>query len=161
MAASAAHKRATNPETGDLNQGAGNFKAERAATVRLRLGPSDAGYARGLVPGARVMALFGDLETEIAINEGGDEGLLVRYDIVEFLEPLFVGDFVEGRALVSAKGNTSRKVDLELRKVIAGAADGSAEPLASPVLVATARATIVVGTRARVASASRRGEAAP
>lgn len=128
-----------------------------AATLRLRFAPSDARYGNGLIAGAKVMEIFGDLETEIAIREGGDEGLCVAYDLVEFLEPLFVGDFVEGRAEVLSSGNTSRKLGLELHRVIAGSPDGTGTPLDPPVLAARATATIVVGTRERVEAAAHEG----
>src|SRR5215208_3470169 len=84
------------------------------ATLRVRLGPADARYADGLVPGSKAMELFGDLETEVALREGGDEGLCVAYDMVEFLEPLHVGDYVEANARVVSRGNSSRRLQLEL-----------------------------------------------
>src|SRR3954453_17351097 len=87
------------------------------ATLRLRLGPADARYADGLVPGSKAMELFGDLETEIALKEGGDEGRWVAYDMVEFLAPLHVGDYVEASARVVSRGNSSRRLELELYKV--------------------------------------------
>src|ERR687889_1173893 len=90
------------------------FDGPADATLRLRLGPRDARYADGLVPGAKAMELFGDLETEIALKEGGDEGLCVAYDMVEFLAPLHVGDYVEARARVVSRGSTSRRLYLEL-----------------------------------------------
>ena len=80
--------------------------------MRLRLGPNDARYAGGLVAGAKAMEIFGDLETEIALREGGDEGLCAAYDMVEFLAPLRVGDFIEATARVVERGNTSRKIAL-------------------------------------------------
>src|SRR6058998_3830279 len=89
------------------------------ANLRLRLGPSDARYAEGLVPGSKAMELFGDLETEIALKERGDEGLCVAYDMVEFLAPLRVGDFVEARAWVVKRGSSSRRLYAEILKVIA------------------------------------------
>src|SRR3954451_18736656 len=88
------------------------------ATLRLRLAPRDALYAGGLVPGAKAMELFGDLETEIALSEGGDEGLCVAYDMFEFLAPLHVGDYVEASGWVMSRGNSSRKLRLELLKVL-------------------------------------------
>jgi hypothetical protein len=103
------------------------------------------------------MEIFGDLETEIAIREGGDEGLCVAYEYVEFLVPLFVGDFVEGRASGGSIGRTSRRIDLELHRVIAGSPDGAGVPLDPPVLAARARAAIVVGTRERVEAAASEG----
>ena len=59
---------------------------ETTASLRLRLAPGDARYAGGLVPGSKTMELFADLETEIALREGGDEGLCVAYDMVKVLE---------------------------------------------------------------------------
>jgi acyl-CoA hydrolase len=121
------------------------------ATLRLRLGPQDGLYAEGLVPGAKAMALFGDLETEIALREGGDEGLCAAYDMVEFLAPLHVGDFVEARAEVVERGKTSRKIKAELYKVLGTDERGLAVLYDEPVLAARASATIVVGRTASAA----------
>src|SRR3954465_3483202 len=88
-----------------------------AATPRLRLAPRDALYAGGLVPGAKAMELFGDLETEIALSEGGDEGLCVAYDMVEFLAAPRVGDYGEASGWVVSRGSSSRRLYLELFKV--------------------------------------------
>src|SRR5437763_743169 len=89
------------------------------STLRVRLGPGDARYAEGLVPGSKAMELFGDLETEIALREGGDEGLCVAYDMVEFLAPLRVGDFVEASAWVVERGSSSRRLYAEISRVLA------------------------------------------
>src|SRR3954447_9445099 len=118
---------------------------EPDSRIRLRLGPGDARYAGGLVAGAKAMEIFGDLETEIAIREGGDEGLCAGYDMVEFLAPLRVGDFIEATARVVERGNTSRKIALELHKVASVGADGCGSHHEPPVLVARASVTIVVG----------------
>jgi acyl-CoA hydrolase len=118
---------------------------ETAASLRVRLAPADARYAGGLVAGSKAMELFADLETEIALREGGDEGLCRAYDMVEFLAPLRVGDFVEATARVVGRGRTSRKIYAELHKVLSVDAEGRNVPLAEPVLAARASATIVVG----------------
>src|SRR5436305_7646361 len=115
------------------------------ATLRLRLGPGDARYAEGLVPGSKAMELFGDLETEIALREGGDEGLCVAYDMVEFLAPLRVGDYVEAAAWVVSRGASSRRLYLELFKVRAVDEHGRDASPEGPVLAARASVTIVVG----------------
>ena len=94
---------------------------EPDARIRLRFGPTDARYAGGLVAGARAMEIFGDLETEIALREGGDEGLCAGYDMVEFLAPLHVGDFIDATARVVERGHTSRKIALELHNEADGA----------------------------------------
>src|SRR3954466_8553517 len=119
------------------------------ATLRVRLGPGDARYAGGLVPGSKAMELFGDLETEIALREGGDEGLCVAYDMVEFLAPLHVGDYVEASARVVSRGRTSRRLYLELQRVRAVDERGLDIAPEAPELVARASVTIVVGRTPR------------
>jgi acyl dehydratase len=119
------------------------------ATLRLRLSPADGRYADGLVPGSKAMELFGDLETEIALLEGGDEGLCAGYDMVEFLAPLHVGDYVEGRARVVSRGRTSRRLYAELLRVRAVDGHGIDASPEEPELVARASVTIVVGRTPR------------
>ena len=119
------------------------------ASLRLRLAPSDARYAGGLVSGSKTMELFADLETEIALREGGDEGLCVAYDAVEFLHPLRVGDYVEARARVVSRGRRSRRLLAEVHKVIGVDDAGCDASPAVPILAARASATIVVGTAGR------------
>ena len=99
-------------------------RGEDDAVIRLRLAPADARYARGLAAGSKAMEIFADLETEIALREGGDEGLCVGYDMVEFLAPLRSGDFVEGRARVVERGRTSRRITAEIYKVLEVDDDG-------------------------------------
>lgn len=117
------------------------------ATLRLRLGPTDVRYGTTLVAGATAMALFGDLETEIALRVYGDEGLCVAYHSVEFLAPLRTGDFVEGRAWIVGRGRTSRRIRAEIHRVISAGPDGIGEALEPPVLAARAECTIVSGRR--------------
>ena len=64
-------------------------------TLRLRMSAHDAHYAGELVDGARMLALFGDLATELLIRLDGDEGLFRAYESVEFLAPVFAGDYIE------------------------------------------------------------------
>lgn len=115
------------------------------AMIRLRLAPSDARYAGGLVPGSKAMEIFADLETELALREGGDEGLCVAYDSVQFLAPLRVGDFVEGVARVTRRGNTSRYIEAHIYKVVSVDDNGVRVEQNEPVLAVTATVTIVVG----------------
>ncbi len=61
--------------------------------IRVRLSASDAHYGGQLIDGAHMLSLFGDVATELAILCDGDEGLLVGYEKIEFLAPLFPGDF--------------------------------------------------------------------
>jgi 3-keto-5-aminohexanoate cleavage enzyme/3-aminobutyryl-CoA ammonia-lyase len=118
---------------------------EPVARIRLRLAPADARYAGGLVPGSKTMEVFADLETEIALREGGDEGLCVAYDMVEFLAPLRVGDFIDATARVVRRGRTSRRIYAELFKVAGVDDNGRGRHHDPPILAARASATIVVG----------------
>jgi 3-aminobutyryl-CoA ammonia-lyase len=115
------------------------------ARIRLRLAPSDARYAGDLVPGSKAMEIFADLETELALREGGDEGLCAAYESVEFTAPLRAGDYVEGIARVVERGRRSRKIEAQIHRVL-GVDERGALVDTEPVLAATAVATIVVGT---------------
>ncbi len=115
--------------------------------LRVRMGAHDAHYGGNLVDGARILALFGDLATELLVRHDGDEGLFAAYDSVEFLAPVYAGDYIEADAHFTRVGNRSRAIAFEARKPIAARPDrgaGAAEVLDPPVLVARARGTCVV-----------------
>ena len=115
-------------------------------TLRLRLSAQDAHYGGGLVDGARVLGLFGDVATELLIRQDGDEGLFRAYESVEFLAPLHAGDFVEVEGEIVSLGKTSRKMRFEARKYISprpDLEDSAAELLAAPVVVCRAVGTCV------------------
>jgi len=115
--------------------------------LRVRLSAHDAHYGGGLVDGARVLGLFGDVATELLVRLDGDEGLFRAYESVEFLEPLHAGDFVEVEGEIVAVGKTSRKMRFEARKVIsprADLSDSAAAVLDPPVIVCRAVGTCVV-----------------
>ena len=78
----------------------------------------DVHYAGNLVDGARILNIFGDLATELTILYDGDEGLLRAYDNVEFLAPVYGGDFIEATGKIIEVGKTSRKITFEAYKVI-------------------------------------------
>ncbi|HOI10698.1 MAG TPA: hotdog domain-containing protein, partial [Myxococcota bacterium] len=78
--------------------------------IRLRLGAHEAHYGGDLVDGARMLGLFGDVATELLIRLDGDEGLFRAYDAVEFLAPVYAGDYVEARGRIVHVGRTSRKM---------------------------------------------------
>ena len=92
-------------------------------TLRVRMGAHDAHYAGELVDGARVLALFGDVATELLIRLDGDEGLFRAYEAIEFLAPVRAGDYIEATGVVTKVGNTSRAMAFEARKVIANVRD--------------------------------------
>ncbi|HET7379156.1 MAG TPA: hypothetical protein VFJ24_03850, partial [Gaiellales bacterium] len=80
--------------------------------LRVRLSAADAHYGGNLVDGAHGLELFGDIVTELAVRTDGDEGLFAGYEKVEFLAPLYGGDFVRATGTIVRMGNTSRTVDL-------------------------------------------------
>lgn len=115
--------------------------------IRLRLGLEQAHYAGGLVDGAHMLKLFGDVATELLIHLDGDEGLFRAYDNVEFLAPVLAGDYIEAVGKIVEVGNTSRKMVFEARKVIT-LANNPAQPsqaivLEPPVVVCRASGTCV------------------
>jgi len=122
------------------------------ATIRVRMGTNDAHYAGNLVDGARILALFGDVATELCIRSDGDEGLFRAYETVEFLRPVVAGDFIEAEGEVVGWGRTSLRMKFVARKVIAPAAEGSASAadwLGEPQVVARAVGTCVVPSLSR------------
>ena len=117
------------------------------AVIRLRMSSHDAHYGGNLVDGARMLGLFGDVATELCIRLDGDEGLFRAYDSVEFLAPVYAGDFIEAEGEIIQTGNTSRKMRFEARKVIRprpDVNDSAAELLPEPVVVCRASGTCVV-----------------
>ena len=116
--------------------------------IRLRISAHDAHYAGGLVDGAKMLNLFGDVATELLIKYDGDEGLFVAYDKVEFVAPVFAGDYIEAVGRIVFTGKTSRRMEFEARKVISAASiadqPSAADVLAEPVVVCRASGTCVV-----------------
>jgi 3-aminobutyryl-CoA ammonia-lyase len=118
--------------------------------VRLRMGGHDGHYAGGLVDGARMLQLFGDVATELLIRLDGDEGLFRAYESVEFLAPVYVGDYIEAIGRIVTIGKTSRKIEFLAQKVVSalppergGKAVSSADFLKKPVIVCRATGTCV------------------
>lgn len=114
---------------------------------RLRLSQHDAHYGGNLVDGARVLAFFGDVATELLIRYDGDEGLFRAYEKVDFLAPLYSGDFIEVEAEMVSVGNTSRKMHFTCHKIISSRPDlnpSAADVLKERILVTEAYGTCVV-----------------
>ncbi|WP_297947099.1 3-aminobutyryl-CoA ammonia lyase [Porphyromonas sp.] len=115
--------------------------------IRLRMSQADAHYGGNLVDGARMLQLFGDVATELLIIQDGDEGLFCAYDSVEFLNPVYAGDYIEAVGEITHVGNSSRKMTFEARKVIKprpDLCDSAADVLPEPIVVCRATGTCVV-----------------
>lgn len=107
----------------------------------------DAHYGGNLVDGAKMLELFGDVATELLIRQDGDEGLFCAYDNVEFLAPVYAGDYIEATGEITKVGNTSRKMTFVAKKVIKPRTDISAsacDVLDEPIVVCRASGTCVV-----------------
>ena len=114
--------------------------------IRLRMSSHDAHYGGNLVDGARMLQLFGDVATELLIQMDGDEGLFKAYDSIEFMAPVYAGDFIEAVGEIVTAGNSSRKMIFEARKVIVPRPDindSAADVLAEPIVVCRATGTCV------------------
>jgi 3-aminobutyryl-CoA ammonia-lyase len=115
--------------------------------IRVRMGSDDAHYGGDLVDGAKILQLFGDVATELLIKHDGDEGLFKAYDNVEFLAPVYAGDYIEAVGEIVKVGNTSRMMIFEARKVItkrSDISDSAADYLEIPIIVCKASGTCVV-----------------
>ncbi len=116
------------------------------ARLKVRMSTHDAHYGGNLVDGARVLSLFGDVATELLIRHDGDEGLFRAYSSIEFLAPVYAGDFIEVVAKIVKVGNTSRTMEFEAWKIISPEpelSETAARVLDEPVLVCKATGTCV------------------
>ncbi len=113
---------------------------------RVRMSMHDAHYAGNLVDGAKIVNLFGDVATELLIRYDGDEGLSRAYSSIEFLAPVYAGDFIEVMGKIVKVGNTSRTMEFEAWKIISATpelGETAARVLDKPVLVCKATGTCV------------------
>ena len=118
-----------------------------SVTHRRYVKYGDAHYAGNLVDGAYVLAMFGDVATELLIRTDGDEGLFASYSDVQFRAPVRAGDVIEATATVTAVGRRSRQLAFEARVVCRGdvaRGESAASVLGEPIVVVTATGTVVV-----------------
>lgn len=116
------------------------------STIRLRMSHKDAHYGGSLVDGAHMVHLFGDVATELLIKMDGDEGLFLKYTDVQFLSPIYAGDYIEAYGEIYEVGNTSRKMRFEAKKVVSARPDispSAADFLEEPMLVCRAEGICV------------------
>lgn len=118
-------------------------------SLRVRMGAADAHYAGEIVNGSRILDFFGDVATELMIRCDGDESLFLRYDSVEFTEPVYSGDYMEYHGWIESIGKSSRKCQFEAYKYITLPRDpnlaiSAANVLNEPVLCGKASGILVV-----------------
>jgi 3-aminobutyryl-CoA ammonia-lyase len=125
-----------------------HLRINEEVVLRVRVSEKDVHYAGGLVNGAWVLGIFGDVATEISARFDGDEGLLRAYKNVDLLAPIQAGDFIEAAGKIVKVGNTSRTIELEARRYIASAniaeQPSAADYLEGPEVVAKATMISVV-----------------
>lgn len=125
-----------------------HLRINEEVMLRVRVSEKDVHYAGGLVNGAWVLGIFGDVATEISARFDGDEGLLRAYKNVDLLAPIQAGDFIEAAGKIVKVGNTSRTIELEARRYIVSAniaeQPSAANYLEGPEVVAKATMISVV-----------------
>lgn len=117
------------------------------ASLRVRMSSADAHYGGNLVSGSKMLEFFGDVATELLIIHDGDEGLFRAYDNIEFLAPVYAGDYLEIEGQITKAGNTSRQMSFVAKKVISPEPEVSASAakvLETPIVVCKATGTCVV-----------------
>jgi 3-aminobutyryl-CoA ammonia-lyase len=108
---------------------------------------SHAHYAGNLVDGAYVLAMFGDVATELLVRTDGDEGLFASYSDVQFVAPVQGGDVLEATATVMRVGRRSRELAFEARVVCRAdptRGTSAATVLPEPLVCTRATGTVVV-----------------
>ncbi|MFC1914937.1 hotdog domain-containing protein [Chloroflexota bacterium] len=121
------------------------LRVNEEVSLRVRVSEKDVHYAGGLVNGAWVMGLFGDVGTEISIRFDGDEGLLAAYKEIQLLAPIHAGDFIEVFGKIVKVGNTSRTMEYEAKRYIvpAGTPEQPSAGDVLPVPEVVAKATMI------------------
>jgi len=120
---------------------------ELTVTHRRYVKHGDAHYGGGLVDGAYVLGLFGDVATEACVRMDGDEGLFASYSDVQFRAAVRAGDVLEVSCEVTAMGRRSRQMSFEARVVCRAEPSrgpSAARVLDPPVVAVTAAGTVVV-----------------
>lgn len=120
---------------------------KKQSMIRVRMSSADAHYGGNLVDGAKMLQFFGDVATELLIINDGDEGLFKAYTNVEFMAPVYAGDYIEVVGEITKIGNSSREMAFEARKVIVPRGDirpSAADFLEEPIVVCKATGVCVV-----------------
>ena len=79
---------------------------------------SDGHYVGGLVNGARIVDVWGDVGTELMVLADGDISLFLGYKDIQFTAPVYVGDFMEYHGWIEKVGSCSYTCKFEAYKVV-------------------------------------------
>ena len=112
----------------------------RKVVHHLMMSAKDAHYVGGLVNGARIVDQWGDVGTELMVYVDGDISLFLGYEKIEFLAPVYVGDFMEYHGWIEKVGNQSYTCKFEAWKVATqlDRTDADLSGVATPHTAATA-----------------------
>ncbi len=109
------------------------------ATIETRV---DSHYANQVVSLGIVTELLGMAGTKLAYMLDGDGGYMAKFDNLEFLAPVYQGDFVRVTARLTGVGNSSRRRSYEAYVTARchgiGTTPSHGEVLDPPLLVARA-----------------------
>lgn len=117
------------------------------SNLKQRISPKDALSSGTLAGSTCILQLFDDAAAELLIRSDGVQGLFLRYNEVEFLAPVHVGDYIQVTGEITVSGRTSRTMAFTAVKVIASRPDihsSAADVLEEPVLVCRARGVCVI-----------------
>ena len=118
---------------------------------------ADGHYVGGLVNGARIVDMWGDVGTELMVYVDGDISLFLGYKDIKFTAPVYVGDFMEYHGWIEKIGNCSYTCHFEAYKVATmcdrtdmdttGIAHTAATACVPPVLCATATGSLYIAKK--------------
>ena len=118
---------------------------------------ADGHYVGGLVNGARIVDMWGDVGTELMVYVDGDISLFLGYKDIKFTAPVYVGDFMEYHGWIVKIGNCSYTCHFEAYKVatmcdrtdmdMTGIAHTAATACVPPVLCATATGSLYIAKK--------------
>lgn len=86
--------------------------------IRVRMSEKDCPYPEGLINGAHLMDVWGDVASELLVRIDGDEGWFRTYEHIDFLAPVYAGDYIEYYGWIEEAGNSSRRMVFEAYKVL-------------------------------------------
>ena len=118
---------------------------------------ADGHYVGGLVNGARIVDMWGDVSTELMVYVDGDISLFLGYKNIKFTAPVYVGDFMEYHGWIEKVGNQSYTCHFEAWKVatmldrtdadMTGIAHTAATACVPPVLCGEATGSLYIAKK--------------
>ena len=118
---------------------------------------ADGHYVGGLVNGARIVDMWGDVGTELMVYVDGDISLFLGYNFIKFTAPVYVGDFMEYHGWIEKVGNQSYTCHFEAWKVatmldrtdadMTGIAHTAATACVPPVLCGEATGSLYIAKK--------------